>query len=31
MTLDRWPAPRLYLNQRDSDEMVAALRTAGFP
>ena len=31
MTLDRWPAPRLYLNQRDSDEMVAALRSAGFP
>jgi adenylate cyclase len=31
MTLERWPAPRLYRNQRDSDEMVAALRAAGFP
>jgi adenylate cyclase len=31
MTLDRWPAPRLYLHQRDSDHMVEALKEAGLP
>jgi hypothetical protein len=29
LTLERWPAPRLYLNREDSERMIEALRAAG--